>query len=116
MLPMPDVRRKPKDPVGDVGPVSREVAAVLAVARAYIARTTATQYEDSKMTTTEYWFMNNKSKDVDPNKYSPQSATSQHTYYQSCGGFVKDVFLIAWGEELFDPVTLTSAQITQEKK
>jgi len=116
MLPIPEVRPRPKDPVGDVGPVSREIEAILAVARAYIARTTATQYEDSKMTTTEYWFMKSKSKEVDPNKYSPESATSQHTYYQSCGGFVKDVFLIAWGEELFQPLSLTSAQVTQEKK
>ena len=117
MLPMPNVRPKPNDPVGDVGKQPREIDAVLTVARAYIARTTATQYEDSKMTSAgEYWFMKGKSKDVDPNKYSPESATSQFTYYQSCGGFVKDVFLIAWGEELFQPLTLTSAQVTQVKE
>ena len=116
MLPMPEVRPRPKDPVGDIGPVSKEIEAVLTVARAYIARTTATQYEDSKMTSTEYWFMKSKDKNVDHNLYSPESATSQHTYYQSCGGFVKDVFLIAWGQELFQPLSLTSAQVTQKKE
>jgi hypothetical protein len=71
MLEMPNVRPRPKDPVGDIGSVPREIDALLTVARAYVARTNFTQYEDSKMTTSEYWFIKQKDKSVDPRRYSP---------------------------------------------
>ena len=116
MLDMPTVRPKPKDPVGDIGKQPREIEALLAVARAYVARTTATQYEDSKMTSAgDYWFIKQKDVNVNPLLYSPESASSQHTYYSSCAVFIKDIFLTAWGVEVVQPVTVTSAQLAHDK-
>ena len=115
-IEMPDIKIMPDSPVGEVELPSYEVEALIEVAKAYLARMNANQYEDPEMTESgEYWFIENATSAGDMSKYSPEVATSQNTYYSSCSPFVKDVFWQAWGENLTDK-SWTAAQIAKDKQ
>jgi len=92
-LEMPIIRKRPASPEGEVDLPSYEVEALIEVAKAYIARTIANQYEDSfKTAFDERWFIPNKESAGDLSVYSPESATSQNTYYASCSPFIRTFF------------------------
>lgn len=113
-LEMPKVRVRPQDPSGEVTMPSYEVEALIEVAKAYIARTVANQYEDSFWTAyDERWFVANKQSAGDTTLYSPESATTQNTYYASCSPFIKDLFWQAWNVDITDPSAWTAAQIAK---
>ena len=117
MLDMPQIQIRPENPAGEVAMPSYEVEALLEVAEAYLSRMYATQYEDPHMTATgEYWFITNNASAGDMLKYSPESATSQNTYYTSCSPFIKDVFWQAWGENLTDADSWIAADIAKDKE
>lgn len=104
-LEMPDVRPCPPYLDGEVEISSPEVAAVIAVAKAYLARTTAMQYEDGFMAKSVRWYK--------MFAYSPEYATSQNIYNTSCSPFVKDVFWQAWGVDITTSEIWTAAQIAK---
>lgn len=109
MLPMPQVQIAPENPAKDVTLPSYEVEALIEVARAYLARTAATQYEDGGFTSSgERWF--------NMFAYAPESGTSQNTYYSSCSPFMKDVVWQAWGVDITEPNIWTAAQMAQADK
>ena len=116
-LEMPIIRKRPVSPEGEVDLPSYEVEALIEVAKAYIARTIANQYEDSfKTAFDERWFIPNKESAGDLSVYSPESATSQNTYYASCSPFMKDLFWQAWGVNLTDTGSWTAAEIAKDSK
>ena len=116
-LEMPNIRIRPQSPEGEVELPSYEVEALIEVAKAYLARTIANQYEDSFWTSyDERWFVPNKESAGDTSVYSPESATSQHTYYASCSPFIKDLFWQAWNVDITDPSAWTAAQIAKATK
>ena len=116
-LEMPIIRKRPVSPEGEVDMPSYEVEALIEVAKAYISRTIANQYEDSfKTAFDERWFIPNKESAGDLSVYSPESATSQNTYYASCSPFIKDLFWQAWGVNLTDTGSWTAAEIAKDSK
>ncbi len=116
-LEMPSIRIRPESPEGEVTMPSYEIEALIEVAKAYLARTVANQYEDSfKTTFDERWFIPNKESAGDTSLYSPESATSQNTYYASCSPFIKDLFWQAWNVNLTDTGSWTAAEIAKDSK
>ena len=108
-LPMPAVLPYVPGPEGEVEYPSKEAEALIVVAKAYLARASANQYEDSYFTSkAERWFEIFKS--------SPEDATSQINYNSSCSPFIKDVVYQAWGIDMTTSQVWTAAQMAKTKE
>ena len=74
-----------------------------------VAKTTATQYEDSYFTATgERWFKTFE--------HTFEEVSSQIHYSSSCSPFMKDVVWDAWGVDMTDTSAWTAAQMAKAKE
>lgn len=108
-LKMPVIRNYPISPEGEVEYSSDAIEALIVTAKAFVAKTTATQYEDSYFTATgERWF--------ETFEHTFEEVSSQIHYSSSCSPFMKDLVWDAWGVDMTEPDVWTAAQMAKAKK